>query len=751
MSDASDDANRWTWVTPDGKTVSGAKGELMLALRGERLPVTTLIWRPGWAEWLPASRVTELRSVLPRGAAEPAQAPKLAGAPAAGTPTAPVAQQKHPAESPPQASQPPPAPVRGASGTSRPPPAPVRNKGPATSQPPPAPVRAKVERRPLEIPGLRAPTAAGPIPAAHGLPTRPRGVSILGPPREVMTNSALSRGPLPTLGGEEAIDPRTTTLRPPGAVPPPPRAMGPAPGARSEEELPTQRKVPSMLGVLTPSGGPTSEVSAPTELRPGIVLPHSAEAPATVPTSPHGVVTAQGLGPAPGVAATAAGTPTSAGATAARDILADLEATLGSTPFESERSHAVAPPSTTLESTGPSAPPEAASDGAAPDTLPGDKSVALPIPRSVALALTVAIAGTLVLVTGALVFSSHGRPTSKAPDARASSASAAAEAAPGCRLLSPAARLSITTERSVQPVLAELERAERVAIGFAPAPKTAGGAAIRLDTLDAVRSPDQAGDAPVRSSVPLIKNGQIELSVDRAGGELVGARTLPDGSTLGFAGADLVRRSGDKRTVLVAGAGSDKTTDPRVAKGRAGTLVTFRRGGLSGQVLYTWLSPEGAGNGTLTPVIVPDVKFSGTPDAAANAKGGVLAFASRASESAEWRVELVSVEPSGKPSARLFVTPAGGSGGGNIAPAVTALGDDGWVLQWTEGAAGAYEVRLQRLNALLEPVGEARLVSPKGANAGQGALLATGSRVLSVFIQTTAGHDELWGATFECL
>ena len=77
MSDPSDDANRWSWVTPDGKTVTGAKGELMLALRGEKLPASTLVCRGGWAEWLPAARVAELRNVLPPGKAEPAQAPKL--------------------------------------------------------------------------------------------------------------------------------------------------------------------------------------------------------------------------------------------------------------------------------------------------------------------------------------------------------------------------------------------------------------------------------------------------------------------------------------------------------------------------------------------------------------------------------------------------------------------------------------------------------------------------------------------------
>jgi hypothetical protein len=77
MVDAPDDASRWSWINPDGKTITGAKGELMLALRSERLPASTLVWRAGWAEWLAASRVTELKSVLPPGKAEPAQAPKL--------------------------------------------------------------------------------------------------------------------------------------------------------------------------------------------------------------------------------------------------------------------------------------------------------------------------------------------------------------------------------------------------------------------------------------------------------------------------------------------------------------------------------------------------------------------------------------------------------------------------------------------------------------------------------------------------
>jgi len=110
----------------------------------------------------------------------------------------------------------------------------------------------------------------------------------------------------------------------------------------------------------------------------------------------------------------------------------------------------------------------------------------------------------------------------------------------------------------------------------------------------------------------------------------------------------------------------------------------------------------------------------------------------------------VSAPRRGAPSVQAFTVPPGGAGKGSIAPSATPLASGGWVLQWTEGTTGQYQVRIQRLSAELEPLGEARLVSPKGANSGQGALFATGTRVLSVFVQTTAGHDELWGASFEC-
>lgn len=722
MAEASDDASRWSWITRDGNVASGAKGELMLALRSERLLPSTWVWRPTWAEWLPASRIAELKGVLPADKTEPAQAPRRAAAQLTPPPIPAPGALPPPPEVPAAAhSQPPPAPVRGAVATSRPPPAPLRS----AQQPGGARGAHELQRPVLASP--RVPTAAGPVATTGNPEGPPRGASILGPPREQMTNTLKMRAPLPTLGGDESASAAARgTLRPPGAVPPPPRsAMGGAFGVtppRLDEDQPTQRKLP------IPSAQPDTEVdaSAPTELRPALAGAKAEEA----PPAAHEPVGAKPAPLADGM---------------------DFDVTLGSTPFEPQKVADAPAPSTTLESTVPPL-PEPPKTSEPPPTLM--QWLSLDIPRDAQLTLAFFLI-VIILAAGAafaFVVAKTKPPAGAAGEAAAAPASAADAAPsepPGCRLLSPAARLATTVERSVQPAFAEVQRGERVALGFAPNPKSAAGLLVRLDNLDAERPFDQTGDVATRATVPVVKAGQTTFFVDHANSELSGARTVAEGVTLGFSGSDLVRISGGQMTILWPGAGTDKVTDPRVAPTTSGTLVTFRRGGLTGQVLYGWLGKDGGAAGLLA-IEAPGIKFSGTPDDAANGENGVVAFAGRPNEKADWRIQLAKVPQKGKASARTFDAPPGGSGGGNIAPAVTPLGKNGWLLQWTEGASGQYQVRMARLGPDLELLGEPRLVSPKGANAGQGSVFASGSRVLSVFVQTTAGHDELWGASFEC-
>ncbi|HEX6272252.1 MAG TPA: hypothetical protein VFZ53_04410, partial [Polyangiaceae bacterium] len=241
--------------------------------------------------------------------------------------------------------------------------------------------------------------------------------------------------------------------------------------------------------------------------------------------------------------------------------------------------------------------------------------------------------------------------------------------------------------------------------------------------------------------------------VDRDDGTTPAKRSFDGdpGFSLGPSNGDWVRTAGSSTGVVWNDQANEKTTDPRVASSSSGHLVTFRRGGLSGKVLYGFLAPDGSPRGELRTLEVPGVRLSGTPDPAISGNAWLIAFAGRATPEEEWHVVLASGKlDGGAPVVRAFTSPPGGAGGSSIAPSVSGLGDAGFLLQWTEGKTAEYQVRVQRLGLDLEPQGEVTLVSPKGANAGQGAVFARAPRALSLFVQTTAGHDELWGASLEC-
>jgi hypothetical protein len=692
MTQATDDARKWAWILPDGTDGSGPGNELVAALKSGALPPTTLVWCATWLEWLPANRVGFLANALPGGKAEPPAEPKRA----------------------PTALTPPP----------RPPTAPT-----------PAPDRLP---RP---PGVKPEGAApGVNPSSFGVLGRPRGASVLGPPGPQPT-SVHPREPQPTLT-EEGGETRTTTLRPPGAVPPPPRS-GPVMGMGRASGQPSV-KMPA-LGVLGGAGPSRDTLPEIRERAPGQPVPAAPNQRANVllPGAPTDVsIQSVPFSPVP--------------AAPAAPLQKDVDETLAAPPLEVAHFVDSGPPSGTLESPPsprverelPSA-PLPVTDDALEDARPSRP----PVPRAALIGLAL-LAGVVLVLAGGLVMLVVSRlqksPNESARTSAATSATSVASRPSGCELQLPAARLSPAVYRSVPPAFAELDEGRRVAVGIAETPKNAAGLVVTLDTLDVTKSFENAGAELLYGVVPFAAASAPKFAVDRAGGALRGARTVAPDLAIGIAGVDLVRTRGGATTVTFAQAASDKVTDPRIATSTAGHLVTFRRGGLSGQVLYGWLAPDGSPKGELSTLAVAGVTMSGTPDAAVNANRGLVAFAGRATADAPWRVQLVAVSQGGAPAPKAFETPPGGSGAGSIAPAVSRLGDDGWILQWTEGTTGQYQVRVQELSASLDPVGEPRLVSPKGANAGQGAVFAVGDRVLSVFVQTTAGHDELWGAILRC-
>jgi hypothetical protein len=424
---------------------------------------------------------------------------------------------------------------------------------------------------------------------------------------------------------------------------------------------------------------------------------------------------------------------------------ADLDATLDSTPFEVTAQDFVdlPPLSTTLESTGTganTAPP-------APRKRPARKSLS---PAGIVILATLVGLTTFVVVK--VVTGPRAETRRPAATVGVTQATPPPAVPAGCGIVQPAARLASSVHRPVAPLVTAAADGSRATIGFAETENVAVGLNVDLVTLDVERVFREAGRSPVRFVVPRALDPK-RFFVDRDGEKTPAARSFDAEPrfSLGPKEADWVRTAGGSTGIVWRGEAREKTTDLRVASNPAGHVVTFRSGGLSGRVLYGFLSPDGSPRGDLRAIQAADVRLSGTPDAAVSGDRFLVAFAGRATPEEEWRIVLASGKlENGNAVVRPFATPPGGAGGSSIAPSVSGLGDGGFVLQWTEGKTAEYQVRVQRLGPDLEPLGEAALVSPKGANAGQGAVFARRSKALSVFVQTTAGHDELWGTSLEC-
>ena len=60
------DADAWAWATEHGAPERASTEQLLSWLARGELPPHTLVWKPGWGEWLPAMQVAELSAAFPR-------------------------------------------------------------------------------------------------------------------------------------------------------------------------------------------------------------------------------------------------------------------------------------------------------------------------------------------------------------------------------------------------------------------------------------------------------------------------------------------------------------------------------------------------------------------------------------------------------------------------------------------------------------------------------------------------------------
>jgi hypothetical protein len=563
-----------------------------------------------------------------------------------------------------------------------------------------------------------------------------------------------ARSPLPTLTEEGTATSATATLRPPGAVPPPARGVPAVPALDSssgsfsfEKRSATMTPIPA----FGPPGGafePVPLAGLPPRLAPEPTRPSAPGMSAPAATPPR-----EALTPAINEPAANALPPVVNKALLVELAPPSIEPPLDSTlevfqkvPPEARRTpvdpmHAVR------------APLNSASEDVLARALRRHSLVKIGRiavdSRTVVMVLS-ALCGALIVALGALYLARRHAPEPEL--ALPVTASATPTPAPviGCRLAMPAALIAPNIERSVPPYATKVGAQPALALGFA-ATKTKGvGLRLTPDTLDVQPAFEEEGKDAVRGVTPLTRSGSLAFFVDRDDSALRSAHTVDEVPpfTLGVSDAGFSRVIAGSTSLVWPLDANLKITEPRAAAvGSFGYGVTFRRGGQSGAVVLGFVANDGSKKSEL--VEIPGApKFLGTPVIAGNSTGALVAFAGRSAPEAAWKVFVSLTKPGAAPSAARELV--AGSGGGAISPTLSALAPDRWLVQWTEGISGQYQVRVQSFAADLSALGAPVLVSPKGANAGQGSLGAFAGGAATLFILTTAGHDELWGATLSC-
>jgi len=715
----SDEAEDWRWVDVDGAQKPIDEWELISSLSTGALPAYTLVWRAGWAQWLPACQVGELSSAVPGEHRETAVEPEVDEA---RTEAPPPPLEKYERYRTRQAAS-------QLLGSRRPP--------HAATVPPPPPLAGSSA-------GRGATAAASLMGKAAGTPPPP-------PPPPP------ARRPMPTLI-EQPTAASSMTLRPPGAVPPPPRGVPARPRISSIPEEP--KRVASPVDTPIPEIA-IREAEAEDEAE---IEPEAAEGADAAPQAGSGKPEAEPAGGLEALARTqeSAGAPPGLAEAAASAEKAAEPSTPASEPPTAPRATApLAPRASGQALPSWSAELDAASE---PRVSPGPSAAApAPAPATPAggarFPVALVLLGALALVLGVVVIvllatrSNKLNPLRTADGVGTPAATGSASPRRACTLSLPAHRLARSILRSIPPYIASTPDGSRVAIGVAASRTSALGLLVGPSTLSVARAFARNSHNPLLGVVPTTASGKIGFAVTRSDGPLGFARTVDAKPrfVLGMSDAGFARVVGNGQPeVLWPGGTGERMTEIRVATTPSGEhAVAFRRGGQTGQVLVGWLGPGGARKSPLSSV--SGGRFLGTPMVAANKKNILVVFASRDDGQAGWGVRLATAANGKAPSgSQEFAIPAGGPGDQAISPAAAGLDDDHWLLQWTEGSRGHHEVRVQPLHADLAPAGPPITVSPKEANAGQGVVWVRGGKAISLFLITQGRRLELWGAALSC-
>jgi hypothetical protein len=303
----------------------------------------------------------------------------------------------------------------------------------------------------------------------------------------------------------------------------------------------------------------------------------------------------------------------------------------------------------------------------------------------------------------------------------------------------------------VLPMVSTAPGAARAAVGFASGRNRAEGIVVHLDSLAVERRFDEERNGSVFRVTPLTDRAPVAFAVDSDDSRARGIRTVPAQPPirLGSNNFGLVRLDpGREPSVVWPGGNNEDNGEPSFATLERSTLVTFRRGRTSGEVLAGWLSASGTADSELGRVDA-GAREVAAPTVATGDALALVVFPARA-QNERWHLRVAKA-PRGKLPAVSQVLDGAASGTSDAtSPAIAALPNGGWVVQWIESTASAKRLITQAYDERLAPVGLPVEIASGSLQELPGGLVYKDGRVLSVYLTMNGGTSELWGVVLRC-
>ncbi len=390
-----------------------------------------------------------------------------------------------------------------------------------------------------------------------------------------------------------------------------------------------------------------------------------------------------------------------------------------------------------------------------------------------------------VLAGGALGLLAIRAPSSTAPAATASGAQAATLALEPSRARvvtghCQASRAPVTIDehavRDVPLALVSLEHPAKVAeasagagvtvaagwvvLGYAQSHEAAAGVALAADSLELQRLAARRAVRSIFSVSPIVRDGELAFQSERDGASVAFARSVDVDPPLriGMNAQGIVAGplEGPAKKLWELPAGS-LISVPSVALHPGGLTVATLLGRKQGPLRVGVVSASGEALSELGQIGGSGARF-GRPALASGGGTTALAVAERSRDGSRqsiWLARAAAGHPplSLQPFEPVPDEPIGGGAGELDTPAIAALPGGGFALLFSRGHGWKRRVQLQRLSAILTPIGapvDVTTPDPAYRGASPGGLYWVNDRLLAFHFLIRAGGASLSVSSIEC-